>query len=151
MGLDPDQPAPVLHAETGSTWWPLLWGPAFAAVGLGVEVFTGSQPHVGGWLVAALGLGVAAAVWVYARRRAYAVRLTPLALHQGREVLPVSNIAAVDEVGTPVGARLLGGGWIPPRGTTSFPLRLDDGRVVLAWARDPDRLCDALRTLLDRP
>jgi hypothetical protein len=77
--------------------------------------------------------------------------LTPLALHQGRQVLPMRSIAAVDEVGTPVGVRVLGGGWLPPRGTTGVPLRLDDGSVVLAWARHPESLHDALRALLDRP
>jgi hypothetical protein len=150
-GLDPDQPAPVLYAEPGSTWWPLSWGPAFAAVGLGFEEFTRGRPHPGNWLVVGLGLFGAAAVWVNARRRVCSVQLTPLALHQGREVLPVRSLVAVDEVGTPVGVRVLGGGWFPPRGATGVPLRLDDGSVVLAWARHPERLRDALRALLDQP
>jgi hypothetical protein len=150
-GLDPDQPAPVLYAEPGSTWWPLSWGPAFAAVGLGFEEFTRGRPHPGGWLVVALALCVVAAVWVYAQRGMCSVQLTPLTLRQGRQVLPVRNIAAVDEVGTPVGVRVLGGGWTPPRRTTGVPLRLDDGGVVLAWARHPECLRDALRALLDQP
>jgi hypothetical protein len=88
---------------------------------------------------------------VYARRRVCSVQLTPFALHQGRQVLPVRSIAGVDEVGTPIGVRVLGGGWVPPRGTTGVPLRLDDGSVMLGWARYPERLRDALRALLDQP
>ncbi|GDY29460.1 DUF3093 family protein [Gandjariella thermophila] len=142
-----DEPQPTLYTERGSTWWPVLWGPAFALIGLGAEVVAGA-PHVAGWLLVGLALAVAAAVWVNARSKVYAVRLTPVALRQGREELPVARVAEVDDVGAPVGARVLGGGWAPPRGTTALPVRLDDGSVVLAWARDVDALREALRPLV---
>jgi hypothetical protein len=145
--MSTDEPQPVLYAERGSTWWPVLWGPAFALVGLGAEA-TGGTPHVAAWVLVGLALAVATVVWVNARSKVYAVRLTPVALRQGREELPVARVAEVDDVGAPVGARVLGGGWVPPRGTTALPVRLDDGGVVLAWARDVDALREALRPLV---
>ncbi|MCP2165980.1 hypothetical protein [Goodfellowiella coeruleoviolacea] len=143
----PDEPAPVLFAERGASWWPVLWGPAFALVGLGAEAATGGG-HPVVWLLTGLALAVAAAVWVQARRRVCSVELTPFTLRQGREVLPVARIAAVTDVGLPAGAAVLGGGWTPPRGTTGLPVRLDTGVVVLAWARDLAGLRAALTRLL---
>jgi hypothetical protein len=124
---EPDADAPVLFTEPGSSWWPVLWGPAFALVG------------------AAAG---GAAVRVNARRRLFGVRLTTRVLTQGQEQLAVEHIAEVDDVGTPVGAKVLGGGWTVPRSLSGFPVRLNDGSVVLAWARDSEGLRNALRRLV---
>lgn len=139
---------PVLFAERGSSWWPLLWGPVFAAIGALVEVTTGAV-HWLQWFVVAMVLFGGAAVWVSARRKVYLVRLTTGTLTQGRESLAVERIAAVTDVGTPAGARILGGGWTVPRRTTAIPVRLADGGVALAWARDDDGLRDALRRLVE--
>jgi hypothetical protein len=144
----PDEGGPVLYAERGSSWWPVLWGPAFAAVGAAVESLTGPV-HTAAWLIVGIGLAGVAAVWVNARRKLLLVRLTPTALTQGREHLPVPRIAEVDEVGHPTGARVLGGGWTAPRKYTELPVRLDDGTVVIAWAKDVAALQTALRRLLN--
>lgn len=158
----PDDDGPVLYAETGSSWWPLTWGPVFALVG----ALGGGAMPVWIWLLAGAVLTLFTAVWVAARRRFREVRLTPTRLRGGREVLPVERIASVEiasveiasgeDVGAPIGAPVIGGGWLVPRGTTEVPLRLDDGSTVLAWARDPDALVAALRRLVgagppDRP
>ncbi|OLF07101.1 hypothetical protein BLA60_28180 [Actinophytocola xinjiangensis] len=146
------QPAsdePVLFAEDGSTWWPALWGPLFAVIGAVVELVTGGPVHWSQWLVVAVALGGGALVWVQARRKVYLVRLTTATLTQGREVIPVDTIAQVSEVGVPVGAKVLGGGWTVPRKTNAVPLRLSGGSVVLAWARDDDTLREALRRLVE--
>ena len=45
-------------------------------------------------------------------------------------------------------AKVLGGGWTTPKGTGAVPLRLHDGKIVLAWARRPDELRAALQALL---
>ncbi|RJQ77215.1 hypothetical protein D5S17_16035 [Pseudonocardiaceae bacterium YIM PH 21723] len=137
---------PVLYAEPGATWRPLLYAPAFAAVGIGLEALTGPI-HFFGWAAGCGLLFVISALLVYAKRRMLAVRLTPTELQLGREVLPVKEIAELDEVGTPVGARVIGG-WAVPRGTEELPLRLTDGQSVIAWARDPVALADALRRLV---
>jgi hypothetical protein len=135
------------YAESGSSWWPVLWGPVFALAGGLVEASTGPV-HLIAWTVVGLALAVLAAVWVQARRRVHAVRLTGEVLHQGREELAVARIADIEDAGPPLGARVLGGGWTVPKRFTEVPLRLRDGSVVLAWARNPDALRGALRPLV---
>jgi hypothetical protein len=142
-----DPTAPALYAEPGSTWWPLVWGPAFAAIGAGVEALSGPV-HSQIWVLVGLGLAIMALVWVQARRRLWAVRLTATALHQGREAIAVDTIDDVDDVGVPVGARILGGGWTVPRQFGELPIRLTDKTVVVAWAKDVDALRAALRPLV---
>lgn len=153
---DDDAADPVLYSEPGSTWWPLLWGPVFVVAAAAVELLTGGPVHVLTWVLLAVALVGMTAVWVYGRRRVCSVRLTPRHLTLGHEVLPVESIDAVTDVGSPVGAPVLGGGWTVPKGTTEVPVRLRSesadarsGRVVLAWARDAEALTSALRSLLD--
>ena len=144
---DTEDTARPLYAEPGSTWWPVLWGPLFAAAGALVEALSGPV-HGIAWLLVGLTLGVATVIWVQARRRICSVRLSRNALYQGRERLEVDRIVAVDDVGTPVGARILGGGWTVPKKFGELPLRLRDDSVVVAWAKDPEALRAALRPLV---
>lgn len=139
---------PVLYAENGSSWWPVAWGPVFAGCGFVVELLTPGPVHAAAWLLLAGALAVAAAVWVYARRRALVVRLTPSLLTVGREDLAVERISAITDVGAPLGVPVLGGGFTTPHGTGEVPLRLVDDKVVLAWAKDPITLVERLRPLL---
>ena len=136
------------YAEPGSSWWPVLWGPVFALAGGIVEATTGPV-HLIAWIVVGVALAGAAALWVRARRQVCSVRLTSEVLHQGREELAVARIAEIEDVGPPLGARVLGGGWSVPKRFTEVPLKLRDGSVVLAWARDPDALRGALRPLVE--
>lgn len=146
MITEPDD-APVLYTEPGSSFWPLLWGPVFAAVGAAVEAPTG-QIHGLAWPLVGIGLAGVAAVWVSSRRRLLSVRLTTYALTEGQETVAVERIAAVDDIGAPAGARVLGGGWSVPRKYEDVPIRLTDGSVVLAWAKDGEGLRAALRPLV---
>jgi len=43
---------------------------------------------------------------------------------------------------------VLGGGWSPPKKYAEVPVKLTDGSVVLAWARDPAGLRSALERVL---
>jgi len=138
----------ILYAEPGSTRWPLLWGPAFAAVGAGTEALTGPV-HVVAWLIIGIGLFGCAALWVNARRKVYRVELTPTELRQGRETIDTETITKVTDVGAAPGVRVLGGGWTPPRKTIEFPIRLTDDTVVLAWAQDGEALQAALTRLVE--
>lgn len=138
---------PVLYSEPGSSWWPLLWPVLFVLVGLGVEAATGPV-HLVGWLLFGLALVVITVVWIHARRRFLLVLLTPKTLTQGRETIDVARIAEVSEVGTPVGVRVLGGSLSVPKKYDGVPLKLDDGSVVLGWARDGESLQAALRKLV---
>ncbi|CAM3638430.1 hypothetical protein KIPE111705_18235 [Kibdelosporangium persicum] len=141
--------APVLYSEPGSTWWPVLWGPIFAVVGALVEWMTGPV-HTAAWVIVAFLFAGASAVWVQARRKICSVELTHLTLRQGREVIPLEQIVAADEeVGTPMAARVLGGGLAVPRKFDSVPVKLYDGTTVLAWAKDGEALRAALRERID--
>jgi hypothetical protein len=135
--------APVRYAEPGSTWWPATWGIVFALIGAGVEALSGPV-HV----LVGTGLSGLTLIWVHARRRVLSLRLTVDTLYQGLEPLAVDVIAELDDVGAPIGARVLGGGWTVPKKFTEVPLRLADGTVVIAWARDPEAFRAALRPLL---
>ncbi|WP_033436618.1 hypothetical protein [Saccharothrix sp. NRRL B-16314] len=139
---------PTLYVESGASWWPLLWGPVFALLGVGVEGLTGTfRPLL--WFVVALGLFLPTVLWVQGRRRLYAVRLTPVALHQGREELAIGDVETVDGVEPRAGVKVLGGGWDLPRGTEAVPIRLVDGTVVMGWARDADALRTGMARLLE--
>jgi hypothetical protein len=138
---------PVLYAEPGASWWPLLWGPVFVLVGVVVEAVTGGV-WITLWAVVGFVLTCSAALWVAGRRRVYGVRLTPVSLRLGQEDLPTRDIAEVEGVEPRAGAKVLGGGWTVPRGTSEVPIRLADGTVVTGWARDPDALRGAVHRLL---
>lgn len=141
---------PVLYSERGSSWWPVLWGPAFALLGLLAEQLTLGPQHVAGWILVGLALAAGAAVWVHGRRRLLAVSLTTSELVLGREPVAVEKIAAVSDVGAPVGARVLGGSWTVPKSTGEIPLRLTDDTVVLAWAKDHEKLSAELAKLVEK-
>jgi hypothetical protein len=135
------------YLELGAAWTPLLYGPGFAVLGAIAELATGGPVHVIAWVLVGLGLAAITAPWINARRRFHTVRVTSTALWQGREELPLDRIAEVTDVGVPAGARVLGGGWSVPRRYDELPVRLDDGTVVLAWARDGEALRAAIRTV----
>ncbi len=137
----------VLFDEPGSSWWPVLWGPVFALVGAGVEALSGPV-HVVAWLIIGPVLAGFAALWVRSRRKLLSVRLTEKTLTHGSDELPVERITGFEDDG-PAGAKVLGGGWTVPRKFTEVPLRLEDGTVVLAWARDGDGLRSALRDCVE--
>ena len=137
----------MLYRESGSSWWPLLWGPAFAVAGYLVELITGPA-SVALWTIVGLVLTLCAVLWVNLRVKTGSIALTAEEAQFGREKLPVAMIEACTDVGAPAGARVLGGGWSVPKGTTAVPLRLLDGTVVLAWARDPEALLAALRRVV---
>ncbi|GGN17837.1 hypothetical protein GCM10011609_68520 [Lentzea pudingi] len=139
----------MLYRESGSSWWPLLWGPAFAVAGYLVELITGPA-SVALWAIVGLLLTVCAVVWVHLRVKTGSMELTAEEAQFGREKIPVAMIEACQDVGAPTGAKVLGGGWSVPKGTTAVPLRLVDGTVVLAWARDPEAFLAALRRVVRR-
>lgn len=160
----------VRYEEPAASWWALLFGPGFAVAGILFEVLTPGPVLYPVWLIAGFALTGFTAMWVYARKRFAVVRLTSDLLRQGEETLPVDRISAIadeqdeeDEAvdvgesadgaaGTtgivPRASRVLGGGLAAPRKYDELPLRLDDGTVVLAWARDGQALRTALRELL---
>ena len=140
---------PVLYAEKGASWWPLAWGPAFAVIGVAVELITGPVSILF-WSLVAFGLLIPTALWVQGRQRLYSIRLTPATLREGRETVRLADIAAVEGIEPRAGATVLGGGWDIPKGTDGVPIKLADGTVVLGWAKDAEALRTALHRLLTR-
>jgi hypothetical protein len=134
----------ISYTEPGASWSVLLYGPGFAVLGAVAELVMGGPVHGIAWVLTGLGLAAITAPWAHARRRFLSVRVTGTSLWQGREELSLERVAAVTDVGAPAGARVLGGGWSTPRKFDEVPIRLDDGTVVLAWARDGRALCDAI-------
>lgn len=137
-----------LYAESGVSWVAIVWGPVFALVGALAELVTGGPVHVVGWLMVGAGLCAITVPWVYARRRFLSLEVTTKQLRQGREKVAADQLASVQDVGVPVGARVLGGGWSVPRKYDSLPVELADGTVVLAWAKDVEAFQDALDRLV---
>ncbi|MBB4686596.1 hypothetical protein [Amycolatopsis jiangsuensis] len=138
----------TLYSEPGVRWTALVWGPLFAVLGALAELATGGPVHVVGWVLVGVGLAALTLPWVYARRRFLSLAVTTHGLRQGRENVPAARIAEVADVGAPAGAKVLGGGWAVPRKYDELPVQLDDGTVVLAWARDVESLRTALGELV---
>lgn len=142
----------VHYEEPGASWWALLFGPIFSLVGLSVEFLSG-KVFLWLWIGVAVVLSAFTALWVYARRTYAAVRVTDEELVQGSETVRVDRIAKVLEYSSwgkgSVKVRVLGGGLAVPRKYEEVPLRLDDGSVVLAWARDGEGMRAALRTVME--
>ncbi|GAA3553413.1 hypothetical protein GCM10022222_41430 [Amycolatopsis ultiminotia] len=139
----------TLYSEPGVRWTALVWGPLFAVLGALAELATGGPVHVVGWVLVGVALVALTLPWVYARRRFLSIEVTTHELRQGRERVPAGRIAEVTDVGTPVGTKVLGGGWSVPRKYDELPVRLDDDTVVLAWARDVESLRTALAELAE--
>ncbi|MER6900206.1 hypothetical protein, partial [Amycolatopsis sp. NPDC000740] len=105
----------TLYSEPGVGWSALVWGPLFALLGALAELATAGPTHVVGWVLIGVALVALTLPWVYARRRFLSLEVTTEGLRQGRETLAAEKIASVSDVGAPVGARVLGGGWSVPR------------------------------------
>lgn len=152
----PSDPA-VLFEEVGARWRTVAYGPVFCVVALVIELLTGPVVH---WfaltLFAAILAGIVA-VQVTAARRHVSVQLTGTTLREGAEEVPVSEIAAVlpeadpyaDEPQEWESARSLGELSGVPRRRRAIGLRLHDGSLVQAWARDDAGLRAALAVALD--
>ncbi|WP_137725240.1 hypothetical protein [Prescottella subtropica] len=145
---DPD----VLFEESGGRWRTVVYGPLICVVALVIELFTGPVVHWFALPLFAVILAGIVAVQVVAARRHVTVTLTREMLRQGAEELPVADIAAVlpkadlyaDDPQRWESSRSLGELSGIPRRRKGIGLRLRDGSLVQAWARDDDGLRDAL-------
>ncbi|QIS23050.1 hypothetical protein [Nocardia terpenica] len=155
-----DSPTPaVLFAEPGARWRTVAYGPLLCLVILVLElVFRRGPVHWFGLTFCALLLAGFVALQVVAGRRHVSVELTADALREGVETLPLRTIAEVypehdedaweDESWR--SARALGELSGVPRRRTGIGLRLRDGGMVQAWARDHGRLRAELTAALAR-
>ncbi|MFI9510648.1 hypothetical protein [Nocardia sp. NPDC052566] len=136
--------AALLFAEPGARWRAVAYGPVLCAIVLVVELVTGSSVHWFALIFCAALIAGFVALQVIAGQRHVSVALTGEALREGTETLPLTSIAEVlperDEDSWDdedwESARALGELSGVPRKRTGIGLRLADGGLVQAWARD---------------
>ncbi|GAB2542593.1 hypothetical protein [Nocardia heshunensis] len=148
----------VLFSEPGARFRTIAYGPALCAIILLVEVMRGGAIHWFGLLFC--GLLLAGFVWlqVVAGKRHISVELTADSLREGTETVPLRDIAEVlpedDEESWDYedwqSARALGELSGVPRRRKGIGLKLTDGRLVQAWARDHVTLRAELAAALER-
>lgn len=158
----------VLFYEPGARWRAVSYGPIGCALILVVEMLGGATPHWFALLFCGGLIAAFSAVQVLAARTHVSVRLTAAALHQGAETVPLSAIREVlpEQGAGPVDAASLAGvswqdadSWNEqewesaralgeltgvPRRRTGIGLRLREGGLVQAWAKDHRGLRAAL-------
>lgn len=150
----------VLYAEPGGRWRSVAWGPLLCLLGVALELGMRTPVHWLTWSAVAVLLGGMSALQVLGARRHGAVQLTTATLRQGTEELPVADVAEVfDAVGERAwdddtfdweAAPALGESVSVPRRHTGIGLKLTDGRLVQAWARDDAALRVALQEVRSR-
>lgn len=140
----------VRYHESGGNLAIIALGPAVAAVVGGLMWFGGS---VQWWILAVFAVVISGFSWlqVSASRVHLTVTITDAELRQGAETIPLRRIAALlpdpdDE--TVLHARVLGELAAVPRQRGRIGIRLVDGTVNQAWARDVDAFVDALADAL---
>lgn len=148
----------VLFSEPGARWRTIAYGPALCGIILILEVVRGGAVHWFGLVFCAVLLGGFVWLQVVAGRRHISVELTDTQLREGTEVVPLRDIAAVlpevdeeswDDVDWQ-SARALGELTGVPRRRGGIGLKLRDGGLVQAWARDHRALRVELTAALER-
>ncbi|MEU2255482.1 hypothetical protein [Nocardia xishanensis] len=147
----------VLFAEPGARWRAVAYGPLLCLLVLVLELVTASPVHWFALIFCGALIAAFVALQVVAGRRHVSVELTESTLRQGTETLPLTGIAAVlperdehswnDEEWE--SARALGELSGVPRRRKAIGLRLRDGGLVQAWARDHRGLRTALGAALE--
>ncbi|MFI5541456.1 hypothetical protein ACIA5H_34245 [Nocardia sp. NPDC051900] len=148
----------VLFTEPGARWRAVAYGPSLCLAVLVLELVTGGDVHWFALLFCAALIAGFVALQVVAGKRHVGVELTAETLRSGTESLPLSSIAEVmperdenswdDEEWE--SARALGELTGVPRRRTGIGLRLADGSLVQAWARDHKALRAALTEAVQR-
>ncbi|WP_280299380.1 hypothetical protein [Nocardia abscessus] len=148
----------VLFTEPGARWRAVAYGPILCLAVLALELVTGGAMHWFALLFCAALIAGFVALQVVAGKRHVSVELTPETLRSGTESLPLSSIVDVlperdedswdDEEWE--SARALGELTGVPRRRTGIGLRLADGSLVQAWAKDHRALRAALTEALER-
>ncbi|WP_412917596.1 hypothetical protein [Gordonia zhaorongruii] len=136
----------VLFDEPGGSWWVTAIGPVLIGATLAMEIAGKGRIH---WEVLTI-FGVIligfSVLQVVAARRHVSVRLTDCTLRQGVKVLELDRIEKIypenrsDEFEKWESAPALGELHAVPRRRKGIGLKLTDGSLAQAWARDVDLL-----------
>jgi len=154
-----ETPSAVRFAEPGGRWRTVAYGPLLCLIVLIVELVVGhGPPHWFALAFCAVLLAGFVSLQVVAGKRHVGVELTDTHLREGAETVSLHAIASVyaepdddnwdDEDWQ--SARALGELTGVPRRRKGIGLKLRDGGLVQAWARDPGRLREELNAALER-
>lgn len=135
----------VLFYEPGGSWWVAAIGPILIGAVLAMEISGPGQVHW--WVLAIFGIILTgfSLVQVHAARTHVSVRLTETTLKQGTRRIPLADIATIYPANNSPehqdweSARALGELPAVPRRRRGVGVKLADGTVTQAWARDVDR------------
>ncbi|MFF3571702.1 hypothetical protein [Nocardia jiangxiensis] len=150
--------ADVRFAEPGARWRAVAYGPLICLIVLILELVLGHGPvHWFGLLFCAVLLAGFVSLQVVAGKRHVSVELTETSLREGAETLELERIATVlpehDEESWEdedwQSARALGELAGVPRRRKGIGLKLRDGSLVQAWARDHRRLREELTAAVE--
>ncbi|MGO4615184.1 hypothetical protein AB4305_10630 [Nocardia sp. 2YAB30] len=151
----------VVFAEPGAHWRAVSYGPILCLAILVLELVSGGSVHWFALVFCAALIAGFVVLQVIAGKRHVGVELTGTTLREGTESLPLGSIAEVfperdEESWRDAGesewesARALGELTGVPRRRTGIGLRLADGTLVQAWAKDHKALRAALTDVVDR-
>ena len=155
---DTRAPADVRFAEPGAHWRAVTYGPLICLIVLILELTLGHGPvHWFGLAFCALLLAGFVSLQVVAGKRHVSVELTGTSLREGTETLDLDRIAAIlpepDEESWDdedwQSARALGELAGVPRRRKGIGLKLRDGGLVQAWARDHRGLREQLTAAVE--
>ncbi|WP_330250645.1 hypothetical protein OG874_31135 [Nocardia sp. NBC_00565] len=144
----------ILFAEPGARWRSVAYGPLLCLIVLILEMLTSADVHWFALVFCAALIAGFVVLQVIAGQRHVSVELTDTALRDGTETLALALIDAVlperDEESWDdedwESARSLGELSGVPRRRKGIGLRLVDGELVQAWAKDHRGLRAALTT-----
>ncbi|QRY64743.1 DUF3093 domain-containing protein [Gordonia sp. PDNC005] len=141
----PEDVGETLFYEPGGSWWVVVIGPALLALTLWLEIAGKGRIH---WEVLTI-FGVVligfTILQVKAARRHVSVRLTEQTLQQGARTIALSDIVTVypENRGSDFqdweSAPALGELHAVPRRRKGVGVKLKNGKLAQAWARDVDR------------
>ncbi|GAC79171.1 hypothetical protein SAMN04488550_3766 [Gordonia malaquae] len=147
VALDPlpEDVGETLFYEPGGSWWVVVIGPALLALTLWLEIAGKGRIH---WEVLTI-FGVVligfSILQVKAARRHVSVRLTEQTLQQGTRTIALSDIVTVypenrgGDFQDWESAPALGELHAVPRRRKGVGVKLKNGKLAQAWARDVDR------------
>ncbi|AFA72116.1 hypothetical protein GPOL_c10540 [Gordonia polyisoprenivorans VH2] len=141
----PEDRGEVLFYEPGGSWWVVAIGPVLIGAVLAMEISGPGQVHWPVLIIFGLIIIGFSVVQVIAARRHVSVELTELTLRQGVRIIALDEIDTIyPENNGPdakdwESARALGELHGVPRRRRGIGLKLADGSLAQAWARDVQR------------